>query len=159
MDEGFLFAAVLSIVGVIILAGIIILLVCIRNEGKKKDAYRMRCTVKLTGTFVKDMQSRSTMSSDEYEVYTYNPVVRYEYDGQVYERECRNAPSGLWNQVERNTPVDVYINPENADEIYVPIPGTISRNHKRKSKIFLISFFAVWIAVVVICVIFSRFFK
>lgn len=148
------------IVGIIVIATIVIL--CLNQDKKKRNERKERCTVKTTGTLLRVNQTRSMSSTDDYDNYCYYPVVRYEYNGEVYETEydSRNGmfSSKLWNQVSVNSPLDVFVNPADENEIYVPLPDTVSEKNNNKNR-FLIVFFIVWILLGAIGAFFTELLK
>lgn len=105
----------------------VVIFFIIRND-KKKEAERIkRCTFQTTGILLRVLQQSSTIrTSDDYDTYSYYPVIQYQYDGKLYEKEyhplyCYN--SEIWTKVQLNTRLNVFVNPLNVDEIYVPKPN------------------------------------
>lgn len=149
-DKILALAVALSVITVFV----IVLMVCVNSDKKKQAEKRKRCTIKIPGTLVSVNQSHSMMSNgDDYEVYDYDPVVQYEYNGKVYETKYRSQ-SNLWGQVEVNARLDVFVNPEDENDIYVPIPDEV-RGKNGKNKIFLIAFMILWVFVFIACLVFG----
>lgn len=109
----------------------VVIFFIIRNDKKKETERIKRCTFQTTGILLRVLQqSSTTRTSDGYDSYSYYPVIQYQYDGKLYEKEyhpiyCYN--SEIWTKVQLNTDLIVFVNPMNVDEIYVPRP-----NHKNK---------------------------
>lgn len=146
--------------GIIVIA--IIVIVCLNKDKKKQIERKERCTIRTTGTLLRVNQTSSMVSTDDYDNYYYYPVIRYEYNGQIYETEydSKNGlfSSKLWNQVGVNSPLDVFINPADENEIYVPLPETVNEKNNNKNK-FLIVFFIIWILAGFLGAFFSELFK
>lgn len=136
---------IVAVVFIIVIAVAVVVVVCVNSDKKKQNEEKKRCTVRTTGTLLRVEQTYSMSSTEDHDNYYYDPVVRYEYNGQVYEKEYKSR-SNLWDQVEVNTFLDVFINPEDENEIYVPIPDQIGKKNKNKNKL-LIAFLILWIII------------
>lgn len=143
--------------GIIVIA--IVIIVCLNMDKKKQMERKERCTIRTTGTLLRVNQTSSMVSIDDYDDYCYYPVIRYEYNGQVYETEydSKNGmfSSELWMQVGVNSSLDVFVNPADENEIYVPLPDTVSEKNNNKNK-FLIVFFIIWILGAVLSLFFTE---
>jgi hypothetical protein len=133
--------AVVMIAVVAAIAAIAIIKISRRQSEDNKDKRppKERCTIRVTGVLVYVHEKRDHFSPSEHEVYYYYPVFRYEYNGQDYETEY-NHSSNLWNLVEKNSPVEVFVNPEDANDIYVPVPEAAVEKDRRNRKIVIICF-------------------
>jgi hypothetical protein len=114
------------------------------EEKKDERPPKERCTIRVTGVLVYVHQQRDHFSPSEHEVYWYYPVVRYEYNGQAYETEYKHS-SGLWNLVEKESSLEVFVNPEDANDIYVPVPEAAVEKDRKRRKTVIICFIVYFI--------------
>ncbi|MCI8409777.1 MAG: DUF3592 domain-containing protein [Lachnospiraceae bacterium] len=134
---------VFAIFFLIFVVGIIIL--ALRWENKKKGELIARCTVSIQGTLIGIAQSYySHIDNNEQVQYNYNPIVRYEFGGKTYEKTYSSTSS--WEDVQPERTLTIFVNPNNANEIYVPLPEDVKKDRNKKTKIFLIVFF-IWILI------------
>lgn len=125
------------VVGIIILA--------LRWENKKKGELIARCTASIQGTLIGIAQSySSSIGNNDYDQYNYNLIVQYEFRGKIYEKTYSSTSS--WEDVQPERTLTIFVNPNNADDIYVPLPEDVKKDRNKKTKIVLIVFF-IWILI------------
>lgn len=129
----------------ILIFGVSVTIFALKREKKKKEELIARCTVSLQGMLVGIAQSYSSHAgNDGYDHYRYDPMVRYEFGGQIYEKTYYSTSS--WEGIKPERSLTIFVNPNNADEIYVPLPEDVKENKDKKTKIFLFVF-VIWILV------------
>lgn len=110
----------------------------IKRNRKKADVEALkRCTVPLQGFLVR-IEHDPTYN---HEHWRHRPVVRYEFGGQVYEKKFISAHENDWNWVKPERQLTIYVNPNDAEEIYVPLPDDYNAGKKRKIILFLVILF------------------
>lgn len=126
--------------------GVSVTIFALKWEKKKKEEFISRCTVFVQGMFVGIAQSYSShVRNDGYDHYRYDPIVRYDFGGQTYEKTYNSTSS--WEGVKPEQPITIFVNPNNVDEIYVPLPdgiADIAKKRKKKLGVFLTIFFIIW---------------
>lgn len=129
----------------ILIFGVSVTMFALKWEKKKKEELIARCTVSVQGMLVGLAQSYSSHAgNDGYDHYRYDPIVRYDFGGQIYEKTYYSTSS--WEDVKPERPLTIFVNPSNVDEIYVPLPEDVKKNRDKKTKIFLFVF-VIWILV------------
>lgn len=130
----------------ILIFGVSVTIFALKWEKKKKEELIARCTVSIEGILAGIAQSYSSHAgNDGYDHYRYDPIVRYEFGGQIYEKTYYSTSS--WEGVKPERPLTIFVNPNNADEIYVPLPediADIAKKSKKKLGVFLTIFFIIW---------------
>lgn len=146
MDEEkitILFLVLVSLV--IFIFGGSIIIFALKKEKKKKEELIDRCTISVQGMLVGIAQSYSShVGDDSYDDYSYNPIVRYDFGGQTYEKTYNSTFT--WKGIQSEQLITIFVNPNNVEEIYVPLPEGVKENRNKNAKIFII-IFLIWILV------------
>jgi len=129
---------ILFIVLVLAFIGITVLIVHKKVQRKNEEALA-RCTAPVQGVLVGLTQTHSHVGNHEHDHYNYNPIVRYEFAGQIYEKEY-NSECGDWESIQPEQPLTIFVNPNHAEDIYVPLPDDFLKKKNKKTKVFLIIF-------------------
>lgn len=124
--------------------GITLFIVHKKTQKKREEAFA-RCTVSVQGTLIGLTQTHSHVGNPERDHYNYNPIVRYEFAGQIYEKEY-NSECGDWECVQPGQPLTIFVNPNHAEDIYVPLPDDFLKKKNKKTKVFLIVFAILFVA-------------
>lgn len=112
---------------------------------KEKEKHISRCTASIQGTLIGIAQSYSSQIGDnDYNQHSYNPIVRYEFAGKIYEKTYSSRSN--WKGVQPERTLTIFVNPDNADEIYVPLPEDVKKDRNKQTKIFLIVIL-IWILI------------
>ncbi|MDE7424379.1 MAG: DUF3592 domain-containing protein [Lachnospiraceae bacterium] len=132
----------------ILIFGVSVGIFALKWEKRKKEELIARCTASVQGMLVGIAQSYSShASNDGYDHYRYDPIVRYDFGGQIYEKTYSSMSS--WEGVQNERPITIFVNPNNANEIYVPLPEDVKENRNKKIKKYIIVF-VIWCLIAII---------